>query len=216
MCRYLGYMRLLGLIVSLAPGMWLLDGCGDDGGRVRQQNSAPAPSTFVAKVEHQCGVAYTDLKVRGEPLGFTCGETSTGQHFGAIYTHRTQCQNFLTIVVDVGDYRRQGCMSWGARHPFAVITCGHDNELVVVAHTRPPTRSATVRLSTGQEATSRVLSLDAAAQTSWGGLYFNVLPPGPPTNAILIERDQAGRAFRHVSLTVATVIEECPGRKGAR
>jgi hypothetical protein len=87
-----------------------------------------------------------------------------------------------------------------------VIQCQGDKKLVVLATTQPPAKSATVRLSTGREATSRVLSLNAADQARWGGLYYDVLASGPPTKAILTERDQAQHAIRRVPLAV---VETC-------
>lgn len=207
-----GHMRCVEAIVGLLLGMLLLCGCGG-GGTTRQQGTASTPSAYVAKVEHQCSVAYMNPKVRGEPLGFTCGEVSTGQHFGAIYTRRTHCRVFITIVVDVGKYRRQGCMSSTPRRLSAGVVCESVNTPIVGARTQPQTQSATVRLSTGRESTVRVLSLDAADRARWGGLYFNVLAYGPPTNAILIERDQARRAIRRVPIAFTGL---CPPWRGRR
>jgi hypothetical protein len=151
--------------------------------------------------------------VRGEPLHFTCGRVSSGQTFGAIYTRRPKCQVYLTIVVGAGDYRRQGCVSPAVPRGFAVIRCEADKKLVVAATTQPKTLFVTVRLVTGREFTSTVLSRSSTERARWGGVYYNVLPPsGSPSRAILMERDSARHALRRMPLTV---LSRCGPGKGS-
>jgi hypothetical protein len=148
--------------------MILLGGCGSN--RSGLHGSGSVPRSFIVEVEHQCRVVYTKLKVSGEALGYTCGKTASGAHFGATFTRRPRCTPFVVVVVNTGEDRTQGCATSTTARPTGTITCESNNTLTVAARTLPGVRSATVRLSTGLEATSDILSLNAADRERWGGV----------------------------------------------
>ena len=200
MRKHLAGTSALGTVLALLLATMCIGGCGDSRSEPHGPTSALAPRSFIAKVEHQCGVVYTKLKIRGKALGFTCGKTANGAHFGATFTRRPRCTPFITVVVNAGEDRTQGCATSTTARPTGTITCESNNTLTVAARTLPGIRSATVRLSTGQEATSGILSLNAVDRERWGGVYFNVLTSRMPPRAVLIERDQAGRTLHRLSL----------------
>lgn len=191
--------RVMGVVFAIPLAMLCFCGCGDD--QSSHRGLAVTLSSFVAKVERQCGVVYTKSQVMGEALGYTCGQTASGAHFGVIYTRLLRCSPFATIVVDAGKDRSQGCISSSPRLRAGSITCESDGTLTVAARTLPQARSATVLLSSGQKATANILSVNADDRDRWGGVYFNVLRSRIATKAVLIEHDQSGRVLRRLALT---------------
>lgn len=200
-----------GITLALLLVMMCIDGCADS--KSSYSDPIVTSRSFVSKVERQCGVVYTKPKVIGEALGFTCAHTISGGRLGVIYTRILRCSPFAIIVVNVGEDRMQGCISSVPRRLAGTITCESDGTLAVAARTQPQTRSATVQLSSGEEATSSIFSLNAIDRDRWGGVYFNVLSSRTPVKAVLIERDQAGRAFHRLSLTP---VGRCLMANGAR
>jgi hypothetical protein len=176
-----------------------LGGCGDVWSG--HHGSGSVSNSYISKVEHQCGVVYTPPSVKGEPLGFMCGEAASGVHFAVTYTHRPHCSLFATIVAGVGENRTQGCIASTPGRPTGTITCASNNTLTIAARTGPRAQSATLRLSTGKEMTSTILSFNAIDRRHWGGIYFNVLAFGMLARAVLIERDQAGHVLHRLLLT---------------
>ena len=188
-----------GIIIAVPLAILCLGGCGDT--KSDHSGSAVTSSSYVANVEHQCGVVYTRPHVVGEALGFTCGETASGERFGVIYTRLLRCSPFATIVATAGKDRAQGCISPTPRRSAGTVTCESGGTVTVTARTLPQIWSATVRLSSGKEATANILSLNAKDRERWGGVYFNVLRARTAAKAVLSERDRSGRVRRRLLLT---------------
>lgn len=201
--------RKLDCAIALPLAILCLGGCGD--GSSHRQGAASTQGPLVAKVEHQCGIVYLPPSVKGEILGFTCGETASGAHFGATFTRRPRCRQFM-ILVDTGHNRFQQCLAAEPSSPRGAVFC-RNNLLIFAARTSPGTQSATVLLSTGQKAASRILVLSPTDREQWGGFFFDALASRIPVRAVLIEHDQSGHPLGHLSLTPAP---GCPSVGRAR
>jgi hypothetical protein len=188
---------VLGLVPVLPLVMLSLGGCGT--GSSHPADIATTPTSFVTRVERQCGVVYTRPSIKGEALGFTCGETASGVHFAAAFTRRLRCSLFMTLSDTDGD-RFQQCLSSPPRTPRGAILCPSGRQ-IFAARTTPGTQSATLLMSSGQRATSRILVLNIAGREHWGGFVFDVRASRIPERAALIERGQGGRTVGHLSLT---------------
>jgi hypothetical protein len=190
MCKYLAL-----LVFSLAIP-WL-SGCGDSGSH--RGDAAPTKGSFIAEVEHRCNVVYPPPSVKGDALGYTCGETTSGAHFGATFTRRPRCLRFMTLV-DTDRDRFQQCLAAAPSSPRGAVFC-RNNLVVLAARTLPRIQSATVLLSTGQKlASQKILALNTADRERLGGFFFDVLASRIPTSAVLVEHDQGGRIVRHLQL----------------
>lgn len=186
----------LSIVSVLSVVILCLSGCGN--GAAHRAGSVLTSHSFMLNVERQCGVVYARPSVKGEALGFVCGETASGAHFAATFTRRLHCMRFMTLV-DVDDDRFQQCLSSSPRNPRGALLC-ESKRRIFAARTLPHAQSATVQLSTGQKITSRILVLNAADQEHWGGFFFDVLTSKIPARAVLIERGQTGRALGVLSL----------------
>ncbi len=188
-----GRPALVVFVLSLVT--LFLGGCG---GGPRRGSLTPTSRSFIVDIEHECGVVYYRPSVKGEGLGFKCGKTASGAHVAATFTRRLQCSFFMTLI-DTDRDRFQQCLSSPPHNPRGVVLCENNYEIFAV-RTSPQTQSGTVRLSTGRQATSPVLVLNARARERWGGFFFDVLASRIPASAVLIEHGQAGRILGHLSL----------------
>jgi len=187
-------LRWIITVLCLVTTLFICGGCG-----TVMNLRAPTSRTFVAEVERQCKLAYSQPSPRGPALGFVCGSSvDKAVHFAAIFTRRVECPVFITLVAS-GAYRAQGCIGTAARVPEGRVTCTSDT-MAIWARVLARAQYASVQLSAKATTTSKILSLNPASQARWGGAYFEVLKTRRPVTPVLVERDRAGRVVGRSTL----------------
>jgi hypothetical protein len=172
----------------------LCGGCG-----TRHTLDGVTPRAFVAGVERRCGVAYEPPPVRGDALGFSCGDSDDkAVRVAVVFTQRAKCRMFVTLQAS-NRYRAQGCISVPSRTAEGRVTC-RGNARTIWARVLAGAQMVSVRSGANLSISGKILSLNPAAQARWGGVYFQVLKATGPFAPVLIERDERGRVLGRTAL----------------